>query len=244
VIPAGQPSYLLFGSGLHEALQLFFRKRYQEKDITTGKEYMLRAYEYFMDRHKHHFTPKELTDHITYGKMVLDQYFNFYSPKWSEDVKYEPEYKIRDIQIAGVPVSGFIDRIDRREHSIIVYDYKSGKTDNLGPKTKAPDEKVPNGGDYWRQMVFYDLMLAQDPRIKSHIDHGYIQGLEPKKDGTFVERKVVVTDQDRETVIAQITDTYQKIQNMEFDKGCGKCAWCEMHGITPSLPGDEDETVH
>ena len=66
------------------------------------------------------------------------------------------------------------------------------------------------------------------------MDHGYIQGLEPGKDGSFVERKFNITPDDRDFVINQITETYQKIQNKEFSKGCGACAWCEMHGILPS----------
>jgi DNA helicase-2/ATP-dependent DNA helicase PcrA len=240
VIPSGQKSYFLFGSGLHEALQLLFRKKYEERELTAGKEYLLRMYELFMARHRHRFTEKEYADYTTYGKIVLDKYYDHYSPRWSEDIRYETEYRIRDTNIGGVPVTGFIDRIDKHDQHITVYDYKSGKIDNIGDKLKTPDDKNPLGGDYWRQMVFYDLLLKNDPRLKAHMDEGYIQALEPKKDGSFVERKVVVTDQHREIVTDQLKDTYQKIQNMEFSKGCGKCDWCKMHGIVVS-PTDDDE---
>jgi DNA helicase-2/ATP-dependent DNA helicase PcrA len=243
VIPSGQPIYLLFGSALHEALQWLFRKRYQEGELTAGKEYLLRIYESYMQRHKHLFTEKEFADYSTYGKMVLDKYYDHYNPTWSEDVKYEMEYRIRDIHISGVPVSGFIDRMDQRDHSLTVYDYKSGKTDKFSAKLKAPDEKKPLGGDYWRQMVFYDLMLREDPRIKSNMDHGYIQALEPEKNGTFVEKKVVIRPEDREFVTHQIVETYEKIQHMEFDQGCGECSWCRMHDLSPrKLNPDEDFT--
>jgi len=243
VIPSGQPSYMLFGSGLHEALQLLFRKRFEEKDMAAGKEYMIRIYEYFMDRNKHRFTNKEMADHLTYGKMVLSQYYDHYQSSWSDDIRYETEYRLRDMQIDGVPVTGFIDRIDKRGSNIAVYDYKSGKTDaRFNQKTYRPNEKYPNGGDYWRQMVFYDLMLQQDPRFKTYMDHGFVQGLEPKKDGTFVEKKFVITPEDRSIVTQQITDTYRKVQNMEFTKGCGKCDWCKMHGIETSSMDDEEIT--
>jgi DNA helicase-2/ATP-dependent DNA helicase PcrA len=228
---------------LHEALQLLFRKRYDEGDLTAGKDYLLRIYELYMERHKHQFTEKEFVDYATYGKMVLDKYYDHYNSKWSENIRYETEYKIRDIHISGVPVSGFIDRIDRSDHSIVVYDYKSGKTDKFSEKLKAPDEKNPDGGDYWRQMVFYDLMLSQDPRIKSHMDHGFLQALEPAKDGKFIERKVTITPDDRELVTRQIVETYRKIQNMEFSKGCGKCDWCKMHGIVTPSADDEENII-
>jgi DNA helicase-2/ATP-dependent DNA helicase PcrA len=240
VIPAGQKSYFLFGSGLHEALQLLFRKKFEERELTAGKEYLLRMYELFMERHRHRFTSKEYTDYLTYGRMVLDQYYDHYSPGWSEDIQYQTEYRIRDTNIGGVPVTGFIDRLDKRGSGYTVYDYKSGKIDNIGDKLKAPDDKNPIGGDYWRQMVFYDLLLKNDPRIKAYMDQGFIQALEPKKDGSFVERKVVVTDQHREMVTNQLIETYQKIQNMEFSKGCGKCDWCKMHGIIAATTDEEE----
>lgn len=239
VIPSGQQVYLLFGTGLHEALQLLFRKKFEERDLAAGKEYLLRMYEFFMERNKHRLTIKEAVDYITYGKMVLDKYYDKYNPTWSEDIRYDTEYKLRDIHIQGVPVSGFIDRIDKFENKIIVYDYKSGKTDKFKEKLKSPDD-TSNGGDYWRQMVFYDLMLSQDLKYRTHMDHGWLQALEPEKDGSFKQHKIVVTDLDRDIVTHQIVDTYQKIQNMEFTKGCGKCDWCKMHGIVASTVDDDE----
>ncbi|HSF88247.1 MAG TPA: ATP-dependent DNA helicase [Saprospiraceae bacterium] len=239
VIPSGQQVYLIFGTGLHEALQLLFRKKFEERDLAAGKEYLLRIYELYMERNKHRLTPKEAADTLTYGKMVLDKYYDKYSPTWSEDVQYAPEYKIKDIHIEGVPVSGLIDRIDKIDNKLIIYDYKSGKTDKFKEKLKAPDEKS-NGGDYWRQMVFYDLMLSQDLRYHTRMDHGWLQALEPEKDGSFKQHKVVISDEDRAIVSRQIVDTYQKIQNMEFSTGCGKCQWCEMHGIV-AIPDESEE---
>ncbi len=239
VIPAGQQVYLIFGTGLHEALQMLFRKKFEERDLAAGKEYLLRIYEFYMERNKHRLTAKEYADTATYGKMVLEKYYDQYSPSWSEDIRYDTEYRIRDIHIQGVPVTGFIDRVDKKDHSIVVYDYKSGKTDKFREKLKAPDEKS-NGGDYWRQMVFYDLMLSQDPKYHTHMDHGWLQALEPEKDGTFKQHKVVVTTEDREIVTRQIVETYQKIQNMEFSTGCGKCQWCEMHGIV-AIPAEVED---
>ena len=142
---------------------------------------------------------------------------------------------------AGVPVTGFIDRIDERDGHIIVFDYKTGKPENIITKMKAPDDTLPEGGDYWRQMVFYDLLLQQDPRIRKRMTKGYVHALEPKKDGTFVERSIEITESDREIVTQQIVSTYQGIQNMEFSKGCGECDWCKMHGIVPS-ESDESES--
>jgi DNA helicase-2/ATP-dependent DNA helicase PcrA len=144
------------------------------------------------------------------------------------------------VHIGGVPVKGFIDRIDREDQKVLVYDYKSGKAESIVTKMKAPAKEDDIGGHYWRQMVFYDLLLEVDPKIKRGMTAGYILGLEPKKDGTFIEKNIHITDNDRNIVRDQILDTWQKIQNLEFEKGCGECAWCKMHDLNPPL-SEQDE---
>ena len=239
-IPSSEKAHMMFGSALHWALQYLFKKRYEDGDLSAGKAYMLRMFELYMENHQHRFTPKEYDDFMTYGQMVLGQYYDAYEKEWSEQTKYKTEFRIRDTHIAGVPVTGFIDRLDERDGQLIVYDYKTGKPENIIAKMKAPDDAKPEGGDYWRQMVFYDLLLQQDQRIRRRMTSGYVHALEPKKDGTFVAKNIVITDADRDIVTQQIVDTYQKIQNMEFTKGCGECDWCKMHGIVPDLQEIEE----
>lgn len=240
-IPSGQKSYLIFGSALHEALQRLLDRRFKQSDTKAGKEYLLWAFELFMEKHKHLCTRKEYQDQLTYGRRVLGQYFDHYSSKWSEDTQYDMEYKIRDVHIEGVPVTGFIDRIDKLNGDLRVYDYKTGSTDKYYLKLAVPSDKYPEGGPYWRQMVFYDLLLMKDPRIGKRMSAGYIQALEPDKDGKFIERQLEITDEHRAFVTSQITDTYQKIRNMEFDKHCGECDWCKMHDLNPPFPTDESD---
>src|SRR5690606_8651639 len=110
------------------------------------------------------------------------------------------------------------------------------RTDKFPVKLKRPDDKFPNGGDYWRQMVFYDLMLQQDPKYKRSMNYGVIQALEPEKDGSFIERQMEITAEEHDIVRQQIREVYDKIQRMEFNTGCGQCAWCEMHGRMPEEP--------
>lgn len=238
-VPSGEKAHFMFGNGLHKALQFLFTKRYEDGDLAAGKEYLVRIYELFMENHQHRFTPKEYEDYLTYGQQVLVQYFDHYHHEWTEQTKYYPELTIKDTHIAGVPVTGFIDRVDKRDGELYVYDYKTGNPDNFSPKLKTPDEKNPNGGDYWRQVVFYDLLLEQDPRFRRHMTVGYVHALEPKKDGTFMSRKFNVSEEDRTFVTNQIVDVYQRIQRLEFSRGCGECAWCQMLGIEP--PSDESD---
>jgi DNA helicase-2/ATP-dependent DNA helicase PcrA len=151
------------------------------------------------------------------------------------------EYRIQDIHIDGVPVKGFIDRVDRDGDRIVVIDYKSGRPEYLSSKLKAPSAQDPLGGNYWRQMVFYDLLLRADPKTHKGMTAGFIQAMEPTKIGGLVEKQVDVTEEDRQQVTTQIVDTYKKIQAMEFEHGCGECDWCRMHDISPRVIRDEDD---
>ena len=58
-----------------------------------------------------------------------------------------PEFKAS----AGVPPTGALDKIEFTGNKAHVIDYKTGNSDNGMKKTKAPSEKEPLGGDYWRR---------------------------------------------------------------------------------------------
>ncbi|MEO5905759.1 MAG: ATP-dependent DNA helicase [Saprospiraceae bacterium] len=241
LIPAAQKSYFIFGSALHDALQKLMDRRFRQHDETAGLQYLLWGFDLYLDCHRHLFTKKEFTDQVAYGRKVLTQYYEHYSPSWSDATVYETEYKIRDIHIDGVPVTGFIDRIDKVGSELWVYDYKTGRTDKYYDKVAKPGDKHQYGGPYWRQMVFYDLLLKKDSRIHKNMNAGFVQALEPDKDGKFVQRKVEVSEEDRTFVTNLVVDTYQKIRNMEFDQFCGECEWCKMHDLNPPISSEESE---
>lgn len=238
-IPSITAPHMIFGQALHYALEQYFINRFAKGDTMVSREFLLEGYERFMYGKRHQFSPKDYQDRLTYGRNALTQFFDSYSSTWSSDADYKTEYRIDNIHIAGVPVKGFIDRVDKLGDRITVSDYKSGKLEqSIAKKAAAPSKENPEGGSYWRQVVFYDLMLEADPKYRRHFDVGIIQGLEPGKDGRFVRREIQVTEADREVLRNLISDTHAKIQAMEFYRGCGDCAWCRMHGISPALPDD------
>lgn len=241
LVPAAEKSYFIFGSALHDALQKLLDKRFRQRDENAGLPYLLWAFDLYMEQKKHLFSVKDYNNQLTYGRKVLTQYYEHYSPGWNDATVYETEYRVRDVHIEGVPVTGFIDRLDRIGDQMYVYDYKTGRTDKYYEKVAAPKEKLPQGGPYWRQMVFYDLLLRKDPRIGRHMQAGFIQALEPDKDGKFVERKIEVSEQDRTFVTELIVDTYGKIKGMQFDEHCGECEWCRMHDLQPPVVDPDEE---
>jgi DNA helicase-2/ATP-dependent DNA helicase PcrA len=54
--------------------------------------------------------------------------------------------------------------------------------------------------------------------------------IEPDKKKIYRREKIVINPQDITTVMQQVKDVWQKIQEREFYTGCGKeeCHWCSF----------------
>lgn len=69
----------------------------------------------------------------------------------------------------GIPLKGFIDKVEYYENEITLVDYKTGdyKSDYTKKKLLSmEDDKEDIGGDYWRQAMFYKILLDNDKNNK------------------------------------------------------------------------------
>ena len=110
--------------------------------------------------------------------------------------------------------------------------------------TAPPNEKEPNGGDYWRQMVFYKLLIENFTEKNWKVNLGMFDFIQKNKLGEYKQVVVPVYLKDEEIVVTQLKDSYTKIMNHEFDIGCGKetCHWCNFaKRYELILPEDEDQ---
>ena len=60
------------------------------------------------------------------------------------------------------------------------------------------------------------------------MDEGIIDFIQPKKDGSYIQRGFQVTQTDLDLVIEQMKSVYRKILNYEFQQGCDSCEWCKL----------------
>ncbi len=100
---------------------------------------------------------------------------------------------------------------------------------NARKKLKGPIGDDTVGGDYWRQAVFYKILLDNQKYNDWDAISAEFDFIEPVKD-EYKAEKIIISKEDIAIVLDQITDTWQKIQNHEFSKGCGKedCQWCNF----------------
>ncbi len=228
-IPSGKSEATEFGSAIHHALEKLFRKMQDgRKDIFPPKEEMISDFNWYMHRHRENFTKEAFERRMEYGDEVLRNYYDKYINNWNKVVAVERN--IRGVVYHGVPLKGKLDKLEFNGKEVNVVDYKSGNIDNAIPKMKAPHEKDPNGGDYWRQAVFYKILVDNYEQKEWKVISTEFDFIEPDKKGEYRKEKITISPQDMETVKQQITEVWNKIQARDFYTGCGKpdCHWCNF----------------
>jgi len=228
-IPSGKSEATEFGSAIHYALEKLFRKMQDGKqDKFPSKDEMMADFTWYMRRHRENFTKEAFERRMEYGDEVLRNYYDKYINTWNKVVAVERN--IRGVVVNNVPLKGKLDKLEFNGKEINVVDYKSGDIDKAMPKLKPPHDKEPNGGDYWRQAVFYKILIDNYEQKDWRVISTEFDFVEPDKTKNYRKEKIVITPADTQTVKNQITEVWDKIQQRDFYTGCGKedCHWCNF----------------
>jgi DNA helicase-2/ATP-dependent DNA helicase PcrA len=228
-VPYQKNDALAFGSAVHYALERMFRDMKENKNIFPDKDHVLGYFNSALYAEASCFSPIQFDRRLEQGHTILGEYYDHYLHSFPTNV--EIEYKVPRYILEGVPVTGKIDRIELNGDSGKVVDYKTGDPDRSAtPMTAPPNDKEPLGGDYWRQMVFYKLLLENMEDKPMRVATGMFDFIQKSKTGGYKQIVVPIFEADMDIVRTQVKDVYTKIMNHEFDKGCGKetCHWCNF----------------
>jgi DNA helicase-2/ATP-dependent DNA helicase PcrA len=245
-VPSGKSESTEFGSAVHHALQKFFQLMQDNNQFPT-KQQLIEDFEWYMKRHRENFTKEQFNRRMEYGGEVLSNYFNAYINEWNKVVVIERT--IKNVIVNGIPLKGKLDKLEFNGKMVNVVDYKTGDVEKAKDKLLGPNEKQPDGGDYWRQAVFYKILVDNYDQKAWQVISSEFDFVEPDNKKNYRKEKITITDADIATVKNQITTVWQKIQNHEFYTGCGKeeCHWCKFVKyneltvpITEITPEDEE----
>ncbi len=228
-VPVQEAPHFAFGSAVHYALETAFIEMRRADGTWPEKEVVIGAFERAMYSEHEAMTPQEYQRRIEQGRKLLSDYYDerLTFLEKSADI----EYKVARYPLHGaIPITGRIDKIERYDDGCVVVDYKTGKPANAAKKILPPSDAEPNGGDYWRQMVFYKILLENAPERPVHVKYGFFDLVEKTDKGAYEPKTVPIFDEDVEAVQTQIYDAWTRIQNHEFDRGCGEpdCYWCDF----------------
>jgi len=227
-IPSPKNEAMEFGSAVHYALEQLFKKMRDNNDQLPTGEVFVQDFEWYMKRHRESFTKEQYDRRFEYGQEVLKNYYNTYINSWNKIVAIERN--IRNVIVDGVPLKGKLDKLEFEGKNVNCVDYKTGDVDKAKEKLSPPNEKNPNGGDYWRQAVFYKILVDNYEAKQWNIVSTEFDFIEPDKKKKYRKEKVVIQPQDVTTVKQQIKTVWEKIQQRDFYTGCGKpdCHWCNF----------------
>jgi len=246
-IPVGKSETTEVGSFVHYTLEKLFSKILnQAPKIFPPEDEMVDDFNWYMRRHRENFTREAFVRRMEYGDEVLRNYYRKYINNWNTVVSVERN--IRGVVVNSVPIKGKLDKLEFNGREVNVVDYKSGDIDKALPKMKGPHDKDPNGGDYWRQAVFYKMLVDQYEQKDWTVVSTEFDFIEPDKKKEYRKQKITILPQDIETVKQQLVSVWGKIQARDFYTGCGKedCYWCNFvkdNKLAVALhpPDDADE---
>ncbi len=243
-VPFQKNDALAFGSAVHTALEKMFLDMKAKNGEFPTKEDVLGIFRSALFSEVSCFTPVQFDRRMEQGTTLLSEYYDHYISSFHKDV--EIELKIPRYSLDGVPITGKIDKMELSGDSCKVVDYKTGDPDKYASSMiLAPNEKQPMGGDYWRQMVFYKILIENYEEKKRNVSEGMFDFIQKGKNGEYKQVKIPMFPQDEEIVRGQIKDVYTRIMNHEFDRGCGEesCHWCNFAKRYELIRPAKDEVV-
>jgi ATP-dependent DNA helicase UvrD/PcrA len=227
-IPSPKNEATEFGSSIHYAVEQLFRKMQNNNEQFPLKEEFIKDFEWYMHRHRESFTKEQFDRRLEYGHDVLSNYYDKYINSWSRIVAIERN--IQNVIVNDVPLKGKLDKLEFDGKSANVVDYKTGDPDKAKVKLQPPSDKDPIGGDYWRQAVFYKILVDNYEQKGWKVASTEFDFVEPDKKKIYKKEKIFITPQDIDIVIGQIKTVWDKIKDHDFYTGCGKedCHWCNF----------------
>lgn len=230
-VPTARNAATGFGNAIHHALEYFFQNMNDDKNQPS--DLLINKFRSGMRKYKSHFTEKEYVSYGVYGVKILKAYYIKKFESWNKPKRFELEAKLIHAEYAGVPIKGLLDRVDIYKDYIHVVDYKTGNYTKNSTKKKldVPTEWNPEGGDYWRQITFYKMLVESDTKFNWKFGSADIDFVEPNADtGEFYSKRFSVSPAEIELVGNQVVETYDNIKNYEFNKTCEneKCYWCNF----------------
>ncbi len=250
-VPMAKGEAAEFGTAVHAALSDFINHMMNNKNIYPSKSFLIERFRYHINSGREVFTKESLGRFTEHGITVLDKYYDKYYTPASEGDFILTEYPLSKVVVNNVPLKGFTDKIQFWKTDIIITDYKTGnlaKSRQRGDFDRPGSDKKPQGGNYWRQAVFYKILVDNLPGKNWNVLEIQFDYVEPNAKAEFDIMRLNITHEEVETVTTQLTETWQKIQQHEFYTGCGKpdCDWCNFtkdNKIAAALHEVEEETA-
>lgn len=240
-LPSETNEAMVFGEIIHEVLEKVYisvddsqRSELTEKTVLSLEE-ALELFEIIFEGKSHQFSSDRIKrDNYARGRKIIENLYK--KDGYLKDGVIAVEQHIKGIKlgdilktkgesdISAVELNGKIDKIECEEGVIRLIDYKTGKAKNAKDKLVPPSEKEPLGGDYWRQAVFYYILVSNvgiDISDKEVLVKYVFVEDSTSEDGFSETEDIRITQKEVDTVLDQIKASVMKFKKGDFNCGCG-----------------------
>lgn len=233
-VPSVRTPHQALGSAVHGALEFFFAE-YEKTGEVPNANVLTSAFDRFLAREV--LTKTQAAHAQEVGEDVLQEYWRNYHDSFVRHTKREYNFRNHGVVIDGVPITGLIDKIELLDADAVQKDgswAKGARVNVVDYKTGNPErgmKKIVQGGDYWRQLVFYKILCDASPRFPYTFATAEIDFIQKSDKKGFLKETIAISDEEVALVREQIASVWKQIQQLAFleeGAGCGKedCQYC------------------
>jgi len=211
-IPVPTSPALSFGKTIHETLHLFHQKR-DLAGITVSRDELLSIYDQvWID--EGYTTVEHKEQRYRSGRKLLKDYYEKHSELLGHPVYLEKKFRLR---VGGIPLIGFIDRIDRTpDGGFEIVDYKTGSI------------KDQRAVDRDEQLSVYALAAREAlgivPQVLSLYFFEQNQKLSTQRSAEYLEKKK-----------QEIANRICQVERDPLEPRVGRwCEWCDYKKLCPA----------
>ncbi len=228
-LPEAPNKHQMYGTAVHETLRVFFNKYRDENDMSRKET--LDLFEHNLARQP--FSSADFKEVIQKGRKSLGGYYDTYKDTWSRNLVCELKLGgiILNVNVLSqnyeLVLNGRLDKIELLDSNRInVVDYKTSKAksgNEIMGKTKNAD------GNYYRQLIFYKMLLDSDVSKKYEMQTGELDFTEPDEKMRYKKERFEIPDGEVGELKKLISRVATEIMTFAFwDKTCEekKCEWC------------------
>jgi DNA helicase-2/ATP-dependent DNA helicase PcrA len=229
-IPSAQNKNQSLGSAVHDALQGFFDVA--KEDEVPPVEFLLEAFETSVQGR--FLSAADRRDILEKGRDMLTRWYEAQDGVWTTTT--ENEVSIRGVYLADtheselpIMLTGALDKLEfeeGNERDVRVIDYKTGK-----PKSEkhVRGETKDSTGDYYRQLVFYKLLLRYYKEGRYRMSAGVLEFIEPTVAGKYSTLSFVISDEEVDDLEEEIKKAAQEIVSLDFWDSEPDPEYCEEY---------------
>ncbi len=222
------------GNAMHDALSKVWMIEEKNKDkIEEVIKERVNAYlndSYLESKEKDRVRDELIESALDVANSLLSHFSmkgTTYTEHWVESTF---SYKYKD-QMVKIPIHGKLDAIVDNGNEVYVFDYKTRKAMS---EAAIKGETKDSDGGYFRQLVFYHLLLSSEPRFKNKRIVTSLVFVSPDDKGRCPIVTLPVTSDDIKKVNEEIGTLIESVWSSEIAKGScndSKCEWCGLRKI-------------